>query len=279
MHRLVRRWVAVFAAVCLSVLGLAFVAAGPAQASGPHGGTYVSVGDSLAFGYQPNLVAAQDFDPTHYVSYAEDYAWLHPWLKLANFGCPGETSTSLINGGCPWQAQQLPTHVPYTGSQLTAAVAYIKAHPNTSLISVDIGSNDLLQLVEPCNGDLTCVEAGLPSVLATLAHNYAYVLTALHAAAPNAQLVVFNLYNPLAVAVPGSDALLTSYVNPLISQIAAAFGANVADAFTAINFKAGSALEPLLLCVRTWECSSYKNIHPTTLGYFSLNTALARAVG
>jgi lysophospholipase L1-like esterase len=283
MRGSLRRTVGVLSAVVLSATGLTIAGTAPAQAATVESGTYVSLGDSLAFGYQPNLVAAGDFNPADYVSYAEDYAAMRPHLQLANFGCPGETTATLINssgtlqGACPWIQAGLPTHTPYGGySQLQAALAYIGAHPGTSLISVDIGSNDLLAILGQCGVDAGCIASKLPAVLG----NYAYILGALKAAAPHAQLVVFNLYNPLALTVPGSDQLLTQYVNPAISQLAAAFGASVADAFTAMNHSEGSPAETAFVCSRTWECSwTPGNIHPTDLGYRQMAIALLQAQG
>ncbi len=200
---------------------------------------------------------------------------MHRGMTLANFGCPGETTASLIGGGCPWPAAAL--HVTAPGSQLAAATAYLTAHPETSLISVDIGSNDLLALISGCSNDIACIAGGLPATLSTLISNYTVILGTLHAAAPQARLVVFNLYNPLAVALPGSDQLIAA-VNDAIGQLAAAFGAPVADAFSAINHKAGSPAEGVFVCLRTWECSSYQNVHPNSRGYFQMAIALLRAV-
>jgi lysophospholipase L1-like esterase len=276
MHGSLRRAVGVLSAVVLSATGLTVAGIVPAQAATVKSGTYVSLGDSLAFGYQPNLVAAGDYNPADYVSYAEDYAAMRPHLTLANFGCPGETTTTLINGGCQWPASAL--HMPYKGgSQLQAALAYIEAHHDVSLISVDIGSNDLLAILGQCGVNPTCIASKLQAVLTS----YAYILGALKSAAPQAQLVVFNLYNPLALTMPGSDQLLTEYVNPAISQLAAAFGAKVADAFTAMNHGAGSPAEAAFVCTRTWMCTwdlPKGNIHPTDLGYKQMAIALLHAV-
>lgn len=297
MRRSLRRAGGVVAAVLLSATGLTVSGAVPAQAAPVKTGTYVSLGDSLAFGYQPNLVAAKDYNPADYVSYAEDYARMRPHLQLANFGCPGETSTSLISGGCPWLAPQLPDfpngyplHMSYNGgSQLQAAAQYIAAHSDISLISVDIGSNDLLAAVSYCETNspsdlMGCLQAQLPATLHTLASNYLVILGALHKAAPHARLVVFNLYNPLALSLPGSDALITEYVNPTIAQVAAEFGratgasVSIADAFSVMNHSTGSPAETAFVCTRTWECTTYANIHPTTLGYKQMAIALLHAV-
>ena len=85
-----RPWVAIVAALAVGVL-LAVGAATAAAAPPPS--TYVSLGGSLAFGHQPDLVAAGDTNPADYTGYAEDYASMHPGMTLANFGCPSTSPT------------------------------------------------------------------------------------------------------------------------------------------------------------------------------------------
>jgi lysophospholipase L1-like esterase len=265
-------------ALCLIVGVVA--AAGPAGAA-PRPQYYLSLGDSLAFGYQPNLVQAGDVNPAHYRSYAEYYAELHPRLTLVNYGCSGETSTSMIKGGCPWLQSGLPLHDSYGAapSQLAAAVAFLRAHgSDTSLVTVDIGSNDLLGLVASCTGSADpagCLGAGLPAVLHTLATNYATIAGTVRSLAPHARLAVFNFYNPLVVTDPTTDQLIGT-VNGVLANVAAGAGAQVVDAFRAINYRAGSPIEQPFVCALTWECSSYHNVHPTTLGYLALTFALQR---
>lgn len=274
-----RRRFTMFAAVVS--LAASAVAGGmaPASAAPRQQAYYLSLGDSLAFGYQPNLVAAGDVNPADYVGYAEDFAGMRPALTLVNYGCPGETTGSMLHGGCPWRA---PLHSSYGAapSQATAAEEFLRAHPGAvSLISVDIGSNDLLGLVDSCSSapiPAQCISDGVPATLGTLAANYATLLTHLRTLAPAARLVLFNYYNPLAIALPGSDPLAAA-ASSVVDQLAVAFGASVADAFAAINHTAGSPAEGAFLCTRTWECSSFVNIHPTDLGYRALATALLQA--
>ena len=106
-------------------------------------------------------------------------------------------------------------------------------------------------------------------------HNYGVILTSLETLAPDARVVVFNLYNPLAEVLPGSDALL-AVVNQTLAGIGTLFHAGL-DAFTAINLSAGSPAEPALICARTWECTSFHNIHPTDIGYRAMAVALLQA--
>ena len=118
-HMTLARRLALLTAVLVAA-GTA-VSAGSAAADAPvQGATTCALGDSLAFGYQPNLVAAGDFDPADYRSYAEEFADMRTGLTLVNYGCPSETSSTLIDGGCPWP---FPLHDSLGGatSQLRAA--------------------------------------------------------------------------------------------------------------------------------------------------------------
>jgi hypothetical protein len=106
------------------------------------GSGYLALGDSVSFGYQePTVVPTPDYtNAANFVGFPEVIASdLH--LKLANLACPGETSSSLIRSssqsfGCesslsptPAYRPTFPLHTKYSGSQLRAAVKYLKANP------------------------------------------------------------------------------------------------------------------------------------------------------
>ncbi len=266
-------------AVVVTVLALSAGLIGTATAAGPpQRGYYLSLGDSIAFGFRPDLATIGDVDPTHYRGYAEDFAAMRPHLTLVNYACPGETSTTMRTGGCPWPTSHDP--YPVTGSQLAAAEAFLAAHPGqVSLISIDIGSNDLLGVVRPCVDQpdpIACIRPGLGAALATLNQNYTEILQRLTSLAPTAKIVVLNYYNPYGVALTGSDAFAVA-ANQSLQELADGFGVWVADAFGAINHRAGSPAERAFLCTRTWECTRYEDVHPTALGYRALSVALLRA--
>jgi lysophospholipase L1-like esterase len=148
------------AALALAWAALALALSAPAadassEVTGPKQ-HYLALGDSLAFGFQP------DGDFTH--GYVTDlFAVLQGegTNDVTNYGCPGESSATFINGGCPL--------APSGFVQLAAAVAFLQAHPGkVSPVTLDIGANDVLRDIDPTtctisvsgfNADLAAVDA------------------------------------------------------------------------------------------------------------------------
>src|SRR5579859_7052751 len=90
---------------------------------------YLSLGDSLAQGVQPDAAGTSVETGQGYPD--QLYAMLHrsqPGLRLVKLGCPGETTGSMIGGGICAYAQ---------GSQLAAAAAFLTAHRgHLSLVTI-----------------------------------------------------------------------------------------------------------------------------------------------
>ena len=89
----------------------------------------------MAFGFQfvkfnanfPSVPAS-----TFSTGYVDDCSGMlreiRPGIATLNYGCPGETSATFIHGGCFYTAAGFPLHDPYDGSQLSAALAFLRAH-------------------------------------------------------------------------------------------------------------------------------------------------------
>src|SRR5438445_9010 len=140
----------------------------PASANDEAG--YLAIGDSVAFGFNPLVFQSDPTDTDAYIGYPELLS-----KHVVNASCSGETSGSLIGGppdnGCAGFRSVAPLHVRYTGTQLAFAVAYIRAHPQTQLVTIDIGANDLFILLRTCAGSSSCFATGFPAVLSRLASN------------------------------------------------------------------------------------------------------------
>ena len=97
---------------------------------------YLALGDSLAYGVQPDKVSRglppSAFDTGYVDIVAARLRALNPRLEVVNFGCPGESSVTFTRGGCPWLAEGRKLHDAFRSVQLQAALAFLRAHPGRS---------------------------------------------------------------------------------------------------------------------------------------------------
>lgn len=270
------RLIAIAAAVVGLLVGTVSAAASDENSSPRH--YYLALGDSLAYGFQQVKfdagVAAGDVDARAFnTGYVNDFAAMlredkHS-IQTVNYGCPGETTASYFVA-CAWHAVAgLELHNSYSGSQEAAALAFLNRHRNqVSPITLDNGANDTI----PClfSPDPTCG----PKALVQVAQNLDRALGELRAAAPNAKIIVMAYYDPFAVLFPGSLAT-TQTLNGVIEAVAAAHGAQVADAFTPFNL---AQPQPATLCQMTFFCTN-QDIHATDLGYRTIARAFSAASG
>lgn len=234
----------------------------------------LALGDSITFGYQPNL----NFS----AGYVDDlFADLRGRgvTSALNLACVGETTTTMIEAGCP---AKLIHHEAYTGAQLAAATNFLRQHRGlVSAITLDIGANDMLGDYS----DGSCATQGdVQGNLATVDHNLTDVILpqiedALGgpAALAAAHLVLLNYYDPFARVCPNS----TAFVNLLNAHLyadAKRFRVRVADVYDAFG---GDGLSAQLLCTDIWYClATYDHdIHPTSTGYRIIAQTVEQALG
>jgi lysophospholipase L1-like esterase len=247
----------------------------------PPASYYVALGDSLSQGVQPNMSGASVETPNGYAD--QLYAALrkhHPGLRLVDFGCPGETTATMIHGGtCSYRA----------GSQLAAAVSFLHAHRgHVSLVTVDIGGNDpdsciagsrLAELM-PCAG----------RALMQTSANLTKIMTALRPAAAGARIIGMNYYLPELVAWRDGFAgealarvaeLAAVGYNDLLTRIYQAFGARIANVFGAFHTSDFATVVTVpgfgrlprnvaAICQWTWQCAAPPrgpNQHANRAGY------------
>lgn len=259
----------------------------PGQKQPGHGApqlSYLALGDSLAFGYSEAKFAEllPEENPADYnTGYVDDFAKLlkigDPGLQVINDGCPGETTESFIKGPCEYQLAY-PLHHPYVGgptsSQLSDALAYLQANPNTNPITLDIGANDALGVIEhTCEKKVECVVKEAPALFAHIGANLGLILADLRGADPHATIIVLGLYNPFGEKLPGGDAL-TAQLNEVMSKVAASVDARFADPLPVFN--PPGALEEPTICLLTNMCKKPEDIHPTDLGYAVLAGLIAK---
>ncbi|MDQ0688893.1 LPXTG-motif cell wall-anchored protein [Streptomyces achromogenes] len=245
---------------------------------------YISLGDSLATGYQP------DVDKDTDLAYTDElYAQLKqrtPGLKHIRLGCTGDTTESLIKGGkCDY---------PHAKSQLDAALqAMAQHHGKVAYVTLSVGANDILQgCVSPAGTlDGTC----LNSTSQNMAKNIAQIAGTLRKAGTNnTQFVGSTYYNPFLstwlLGASGQQAAkesapLVGAANTGITQVYKSTGFKVADvagAFSSDDFTTqvnvpGAGEVPAnvaKICQLTWACTK-KDPHPNATGHKLIAGAFA----
>ncbi len=249
---------------------------------------YLALGDSLSRGVQPDAAGTSVETRDGYPD--QVYAALRrtrPALQLVKLGCAGETTSTMIDGGiCRYSG----------GSQLAAAVAFLRAHHGRILlITIDIGANDPERCgAQPSLSQLAeCAVHGIPQAAAHLST----ILDRLKAAAPKVRIVGMNYYLPALAewraGLPGhlvawAAVKLAVVYNHLLDDVYAKAGARVADVFAAFdttNFATQGAALPrnvTLLCQWTWACATPPrgpNQHANQAGYQVIARTFLQASG
>ncbi len=189
----VRRLIGIGLAGTAMVAAVSLMPALPASATPVNGhaahGTYLALGDSVAFGYvPPQAVPAPNYsDPRSFVGYPEDVARaLH--IPVSNASCPGETTASFFVPGAPSNGcenspgssigyrTEFPLHVQYRGTQMQYALRYLAVHRDTRLVTIDIGANDVF-LCQETTADACASTAELQAVLQQIQANLTIIYT------------------------------------------------------------------------------------------------------
>jgi lysophospholipase L1-like esterase len=267
---------------------------------------YLALGDSLSVGYQP-LPTPGDTNQGYANQLYPDLRSHDHNLVLVDLGCSGETTGSMINGGCtdtdpnptnldPATHAPLPHNDYTTGSQLGDAVAFLKAHPgHVKYMTIDIGANDVDGCATGGSINLQCVGKGAE----TITENLKTILTALKAAGHNPPLSIGMVYyDPFLAewltgahgqAVATASVTLLASLSATMSTEFAAYNfkiADVFDGFKTTNFTPTlSVLNPHAklptnvnnICTWTYMCS-VGNIHANPTGYGVIAKAFAARV-
>src|SRR5580700_9000427 len=272
------------------VAAVSLIPALPAAAAPLHGaggnGTYLALGDSVAFGYvPPKAVSPPDYlDPSSFVGYPEDVAQaLH--LRVSNASCPGETTASFFvpgaqSNGCEnspgspiGYRTEYPLHVRYAGTQMLYALRYLATHRNTRLVTINIGANDVF-LCQETTADKCASPAELQAVLKKIEVNLAIIYFLIRDVAryhgPLVALTYYSLSYTDPTQVAGTEAL-----DSAIASVTEKFGGKVADGFAAFekpSLAAGGTpcAAGLLIKVTEGGC----NIHPSPAGHRLLAQAI-----
>lgn len=248
---------------------------------------YISLGDSYAAGYQ-GTGRGRGRTTTNGFAYqvatkarAKGYDY-----TLANFGCGGATTQSMLSSaGC---APRLlgPGATPYSSTQTTAAVAFLRAHRrHIALITVSIGGNDVI----PCGLRSDAVSC-LGTAIGKTRTNLDTILARVRAAAGPGTRILGTTYPDVLLGNLVSKDLnlrslaslsvtaFKSLINPQLQQayskvggrfvdVTAAFGGYGSLSRTTTVAGLGTLPVPVArICTLTYYCQ-FQDIHPRTAGY------------
>lgn len=268
---------------------------GPAVAqngSNAESNGYLALGDSLPFGYNPLI---QPPDLSDYFGYPSIISAITQ-NRLTNASCPFETTGTFLSGGttadgvfgCPvWRATSgltKPLFVSYSGPQIDYATSFLQSHPNTHLLTIQLGGNDLGDLQLSCGGDPGCELAGLTGTLTQVGMNLGMTVARIRHAGYSGPIVLVNYYafNYTNVTQTGAFGALAE----TIALVAAASpNVKVADAFKAFGlvsarFGGDTCAAGLRIKLNSFnpQTGDTCDVHPTFVGHAVLAGAVFAAL-
>ncbi|MGC1239351.1 MAG: SGNH/GDSL hydrolase family protein [Acidimicrobiales bacterium] len=270
------------------VIALSVSAPAGADAPARLAGFYLDLGASASVGYQPTDTAPHgeattDGYANDIVSYEADRGVT---LDLTELGCPGETTTTMVNGDDHCYHED--------GSQLADAMSFLRAHDSyEGIVTVDLGFNDIRHCLDEGSLSESCVDTKID----LLQEQLPFILQSLQGAAgPDVSFVGVGHYDPyLADAISGKlGARFASHSEAVIDHLNDALSTIYADAdipmATVSDFFDGQSRAPVDLegvglvadnvahaCELTWMCAPKPygpNMHPNDAGYLAIASAI-----
>jgi lysophospholipase L1-like esterase len=273
------------------LLGAALV---PSSAQAPPVRYYVSLGDSLAVGIQPNSAGHSRTTRQGYADYLYRMERRRfRGLRLVKLGCGGEDTTTMRtdSSACGYGVYR---------NQLEAAEAFLrKHHRQIAFVTIDIGANDVDGCLKSSGTvDFACVGNGL----ASSKRNTPKIARRLRrAGGRRMQILGMTYYDPfLALYLKGGSNQSLAVASVAVAQqfnsnIASAYRgrrikiADVSRAFETDNTTGRVTLAPYgsiptnvaRICQYTWMCAPAPvgpNIHANRKGYKLIAKTFAKRI-
>lgn len=270
----------VFACACL----IAGVGAG-ATAGAYERDQVLVLGDSVPFAYIASA-GYEYINPENFVGFAND---LHHRLgvEAVDAACPGETTGSFLSStapdnGCRAYRAKFPLHVAYGATQLAFATNYLKHNRNVRAVTITLGANDGFLLEDSCATQANptlCITDGVPALVESIVTNLSTILADLRATGYGGAIILTNYYSVDYSDTAGTE--LTEVLNKAIAAPASAYGAVVADLFTAFEKVAANPLFGGKTCNAGLLNASVTNellcdVHPSQSGHRLITDTLIR---
>ena len=253
--------------------------------------TYLSIGDSVAFGETTFAQNPSNGDRGFVSKYADSMAMRDGGVRpnVVNLGIDGETTNSFLNGSgrvhsIPGSTDQSVAawNTNYADPTVTQnvkfqqAIASAKAAGNdVGAVTISLGANDLFQLAASpafLSASPAGQQAMLSQTLGQIGGNYSVLLAEVHALLPNAKVFALGEYNPFpatpsdplnAIAGPAIQGL-----NATIQGVAKSWGARYVDTFS--PFVGNEARYTYMTVVPG-------DVHPNDLGYSAIASSIEAA--
>ena len=269
----------------LSALALWLVAAIPTSAAS-EGHSYLALGDSVSFGFNPLL---NPTNAANFTGYPEIVAQRLN-IEDVNPACSGEATGSFISltgldNVCRPYRSAFPLHVSYTGTQLAFAVNYLNHNQRTRLVTLMLDANDFFRLNSGTPGNpwppSTCFVPDLVTYFHTCAvQNLRTILSAIRGTGYTGLLVIVTYY-ALNYSDPLSVFVTHDLLNAAMLTAGADFNVKVADGYGALQaaaapFGGDSCKAGLLIVTSTSPLTC--DVHPTPAGRDLLAGAVVKAV-
>jgi lysophospholipase L1-like esterase len=238
---------------------------------------YLALGDSITYGYQAFKAQANQPPSAYNTGFVDAFGirlrQIRPNITVINYGCPGESTDSFVNGPCPWTATGHQLHSVFSGTQLQAAIEFLRAHRGqVSPITLTLAGNDLPILLNPCTAggqiDLICVQASAPVFIADFAERISGILQQLRSSAPEAEIIVAGTWDSYITLLAFADPLYQA-VNKAMAEAAAENRARFANPFLMFNPQGDPAAEVQNICRLSLLCTE-NDSHPSDAGYQAL---------
>ena len=191
---------------------------------------------------------------------------------MINMNGPSNGCEHSDTGG-PGFRDLAPLHVSYQGAQLAFAVGYLKQHPDTKLVTIDIGANDMFR----CENLGGCTGAAFRDHLAQVGANLGTILAAIRDQARYPGTVILLTYYALNYGDRLRSAQ-TQRLNAVLTRAAAPYGVRIASGFDA--FRTASAAYHGDTCAARLliKLSNGCDEHPSALGHQVLAKVIEQGV-
>jgi lysophospholipase L1-like esterase len=255
------KWSAVAGLLVVSQLALA-------------GNAYISLGDSLAFGYQPGNLTPSLGIQGYVSTFANGYSG--GFSKVINLGVPEETTSSFVTGGQFGELlnQNYTFGVDNQYNLLKTDIASQQSSGNTvKVVSLILGANDLLD-IDTTGMSISQIQSAFDAADLASAQRIAQIVQTIVTLAPTATILLNQYYNPYDILPAGNlqregAEYGIDELNAYIAGIAHTYGAKTVDFGAAFNSN---------IALYTHMGDASPDIHLNNLGYQKAGQLMLAAV-